>query len=43
VLGDAVLAGTLREAGPQRAAQFTWRHAAAATAAVYREVAAARA
>jgi O-antigen biosynthesis alpha-1,3-rhamnosyltransferase len=42
VLGDAVLTATLREAGPHRAAQFTWRRTAEATAAVYRRVAAAR-
>lgn len=40
VLGDAVLAATLREAGPHRAAQFSWRRAAEGTAAVYRAVAA---
>jgi glycosyltransferase involved in cell wall biosynthesis len=39
VIGDAVLAATLREAGPHRAAQFTWRRTAEATAAVYRTVA----
>ena len=38
-LGDSVLAATLREAGPHRAAQFSWRRAAEATAAVYRTVA----
>jgi glycosyltransferase involved in cell wall biosynthesis len=40
VLGDAVLAATLREAGPHRAAGFTWRRTAEATAAVYRSLAA---
>lgn len=39
VLGDPVLAATLREAGPHRAAQFTWRRTAAATVDVYRTVA----
>ena len=38
VLGDSVLAATLREAGPHRAAQFSWRRAAEATVAVYRAV-----
>jgi glycosyltransferase involved in cell wall biosynthesis len=42
VLGDGVLAATLREAGPHRAAEFTWRRTAEMTADVYRAVAAGR-
>jgi len=37
-LDDAALRAALREAGPRRAAAFTWAHAAAATRAVYDEV-----
>ncbi len=37
-LDDTALRATLREAGPRRAATFTWAHAAAATRAVYDEV-----
>jgi len=39
VLEDAALASRLREAGPRRAAGFTWARTAAATRAVYVEVA----
>ncbi len=39
VLDDELLAASLRQAGPRRAAGFTWRHTAEATAAVYRSVA----
>jgi glycosyltransferase involved in cell wall biosynthesis len=37
--GDTALRGRLAEAGPRRAAGFTWRATAAATWATYREVA----
>ena len=42
VLGDDRLRGQLRDKGLARAAQFSWRTTAQATAAVYREVAAAK-
>jgi glycosyltransferase involved in cell wall biosynthesis len=37
VLESEALAGRLREAGLARAARFTWRRSAEATATVYRE------
>jgi glycosyltransferase involved in cell wall biosynthesis len=39
VLGDGVLSARLREAGPSRAAHFSWRRTAEMTADVYRSVA----
>jgi alpha-1,3-rhamnosyl/mannosyltransferase len=38
LLGDAVLRARLRAAGPQRAAQFSWRKTAEATLSVYEHV-----
>jgi glycosyltransferase involved in cell wall biosynthesis len=38
VLGDTVLAARLRESGPHRAAQFSWRRTAEMTADVYRAI-----